>query len=192
MEELELKPDTAGDNAGDTAADTAAAPTDAVGAGDADEPQEEVFDGGSEGGADGADPASLMEAATRRDRTREIVDPAEMAVIHAQALLAGQASSDVKGENVKVLDMRELISYTDYLVLSTGRNSRLTKRIAEEVHFKLKQEYNILPFGTEGAGDGEWILLDYLDFMVHVFTPEAREFYRLDVLWKRAPVETVE
>jgi ribosome-associated protein len=60
------------------------------------------------------------------------------------------------------------------------------------VGFKLKQKEGLLPAGSEGVGAGEWILLDYLDFMVHVFTPEARGFYRLDVLWKRAPAETVE
>ena len=106
--------------------------------------------------------------------------------------LAAKAASDAKAEDVKILDMQELVTYTDFLVSAPARNARLTKRIAEDVAFKLKQEYKILPSGTEGVGEGEWILLDYLDFMVHVFTPEAREFYRLDVLWKSAPVEDVE
>ena len=139
-----------------------------------------------------ADAASLIEAATRRERRRDPDSPVDLETIHQRALVAASAASSVKGEDVKVLDMHELVSYTDFLVVCTGRNSRLTKRIAEEVGFKLKKESGILPFGSEGAGDGEWILLDYLDFMVHIFTPEAREFYRLDVLWKAAPVETVE
>ena len=99
---------------------------------------------------------------------------------------------DVKADEVKILDMHELVTYTDFLVLCTGRNTRLTKRIAEEIGFKLKTEVGVLPMGTEGTAAGDWILLDFLDFVVHVFTPEAREFYRLDVLWKQAPVETVE
>jgi ribosome-associated protein len=139
-----------------------------------------------------ADAASVMEAATLRDRRRDESAPIDIETIHERARLAGRAAAGVKAEDVKILDMHELVTYTDYLVLCTGRNVRLTKRIAEEVGFKLKQGEGLLPAGSEGVGDGEWILLDYLDFMVHVFTPEARDFYRLDVLWKRAPVETIE
>ena len=98
----------------------------------------------------------------------------------------------VKAEDVKILDMHELVTYTDYFILCTGRNARLTRRIAEEVTFKLKRDVGLLPKSTEGAGSGEWILLDYLDLVVHVFTPAAREFYRLDVLWKQAPAESVD
>ncbi len=106
--------------------------------------------------------------------------------------LAARAAAAVKAEDVKILDMHELVSYTDFLVICTGRNVRLTKRIADEVSFRLKEQQGLLPTGSEGIGEGEWILLDYIDFMVHVFTPEARDFYRLDVLWKQAPTETVE
>jgi ribosome-associated protein len=106
--------------------------------------------------------------------------------------MAATAAAGVKAEEVKILDMHQLVTYTDYFVLCTGRNTRLTRRIAEEIGFKLKQEAGLLPKGSEGTASGEWILLDYLDFVVHVFTPTAREFYRLGVLWKQAPVETVE
>jgi ribosome-associated protein len=141
---------------------------------------------------DAEDASSLMEAATRRDRRRDPAVPVDVETIHERARLAAAAASSVKAEDVKILDMRELVSYTDYQVICTGRNSRLTKRIAEEVGFKLKQDSGIIPASNAGAGDGEWILLDYLDFMVHVFTPESRDFYRLDVLWKRAPTEAIE
>ncbi len=139
-----------------------------------------------------ADPGALLEAATRRERPRHAGALADIETIHERARLAARAAAGVKAEDVKILDMHELVTYTDYLVVCTGRNVRLTKRIAEDVAFQLKQEHGLLPAGREGAGGGEWILLDYLDFMVHAFTPEAREFYRLDVLWKRAPAETVE
>jgi len=86
----------------------------------------------------------------------------------------------VKADEVKVLDMHELVTYTDYLVLCTGRNTRLTRRIAEEIGFKVKTEFGLLPMGTEGTTGGEWILIDFVDFVVHIFTPEARDFYRLD------------
>jgi len=141
---------------------------------------------------DAGDFSSLLEAATRRERPRDPDAPVDLETIHERALLAARAAAGVKAEDVKILDMHELVTYTDFLVVCTGRNARLTRRIAEEVSFKLKQEEGILPAGNEGAGGGEWILVDYLDFMVHVFTPEARDFYRLDVLWKQAPAEAVE
>ena len=133
-----------------------------------------------------------LDSLSRRERPRATSAPADLELIHSRALVAAAAAVDVKADEVKILDMHELVSYTDYLVLCTGRNARLTRRIAEEVGFKLKQEPGLLPAGVEGTAGGEWILLDFLDFVVHVFTPEAREFYRLDVLWKQAPVEMVE
>jgi ribosome-associated protein len=133
-----------------------------------------------------------LDSLSRRERPRAEGAPADLELIHGRAMLAATAAVDVKADEVKILDMHELVSYTDYLVLCTGRNARLTRRIAEEVGFKLKQEAGLLPAGIEGTAGGEWILLDFLDFVIHVFTPEAREFYRLDVLWKQAPVEIVE
>ncbi|OFW56524.1 MAG: ribosome silencing factor [Actinobacteria bacterium RBG_16_64_13] len=127
----------------------------------------------------------------RRERPQGTGSAEELEVIHDRARVAAMAAVGVKADEVKILDMHELVSYTDYLVLATGRNTRLTKRIAEEVAFKLKAEAGLLPMGVEGTG-GEWVLLDFVDFVVHVFTPEAREFYRLDVLWKQAPVEVVQ
>ena len=97
----------------------------------------------------------------------------------------------VEGD-IRIIDMHELVTYTDYLVVCSGRSTRQTRRIAEEVTLKLKKELGLVPAHTEGAGDGEWVLIDYLDFIVHVFTPEAREFYRLDVLWKEAPALIIE
>jgi ribosome-associated protein len=133
-----------------------------------------------------------LESLARRARASVPVSPEDLEAIHSRALLAAKAAAQVKAEDVRVLDMHELVSYTDYLVLCTGRNARLTRRISEEVGFQIKQEVGLVPTGVEGAGSGEWILMDYLDFVVHIFTPEAREFYRLDVLWKQAPAEDVE
>jgi ribosome-associated protein len=133
-----------------------------------------------------------LESLSRRQRLQNDSSGVSLELIHDRAYVAASAAADVKADEVKILDMHELVSYTDYLVLCTGRNVRLTRRIAEEVGSRLKQDVGLLPAGTEGTTGGEWILLDYLDFVVHVFTPEAREFYRLDVLWKQAPIETVE
>ena len=83
--------------------------------------------------------------------------------------------------------MRGLVSYTDFHVVTSGRTPRQTKAIAAEVRQVLKDEHKILPHRTEGENEGEWILLDLLDAVFHCFTPEAREFYRLDRLWREAP-----
>jgi len=156
------------------------------------EPEDKAGEASGDLAGGPADAETFIEAVVSGDRGRDAATVAAIELIHERARLAARAASGVKAEDVKVLDMHELVTYTDFLVLCTGRNVRLAKRIADEVAFKLKEEYKILPAGTEGVGGGEWILLDYLDFMVHVFTPVAREFYRLDVLWKRAPYEAVE
>lgn len=133
-----------------------------------------------------------LENLAKRPRAASAKGPAGLEEIHRRALLAARAAVDLKAEDVKILDMHDLVSYTDFLVVATGRNTRLTRRIMEDIGFKMKQEYGLLPAGTEGGSNGDWILMDYLDFVVHVFTPEAREFYRLDVLWKQAAAEDVE
>ena len=83
--------------------------------------------------------------------------------------------------------MEAIVGYTDAFVVCNGQNSRQTKAIADEVRLKLKQEHGLLPKGNEGHKEGDWILLDYIDVVVHIFTPEAREFYRLDQLWGQVP-----
>ena len=90
-------------------------------------------------------------------------------------------------EDVVVLDMRELVSYTDFLVIATARNERLAKGIHDEVHARLKHDDGLLPGRAEGVREARWVLLDYLDCVLHVFVPEAREHYRLEQLWGEAP-----
>jgi ribosome-associated protein len=138
------------------------------------------------------DTAPDLESLAQRSRLRPPGTEPDLGLIHSQALRAARVAVELKADEVRILDMHSLVTYTDYLVLATGRNARLTKRIAEDIGFKLKQESGLLPRGTEGTAAGDWILLDFLDFVVHIFTPEAREFYRLDVLWKQAPVEMVQ
>jgi ribosome-associated protein len=88
--------------------------------------------------------------------------------------------------------MRGVVAYTDWLIVATGQTGRQTKAIAEEVRKRVKEETGRFARRTEGEKEGEWILLDYLDIVVHVFTPQAREFYRLDRLWREAPQERFE
>jgi ribosome-associated protein len=92
-----------------------------------------------------------------------------------------------KAADVVALDMRGLVGYTDFLVICTARNERQAKAIHDEVHGVLKHEDGVLPGRVEGVQEARWILLDYLDAILHVFTPEARDFYRLESLWGEAP-----
>lgn len=91
-----------------------------------------------------------------------------------------------QAEDVIALDVSGLISYTDALVVCTARNERLAKAIHDEVHERLKREEGLLPARSEGVGENRWILLDYIDCVLHIFVPETRERYRLEQLWGEA------
>ncbi len=92
-----------------------------------------------------------------------------------------------KAEDVVVLDMRQLVSYTDFLTICTARNERQARAIVDEVRLRVKRETGLLPGGVDGAGEDGWVVLDYLDCVLHVFTPQARERYQLEDLWREAP-----
>jgi ribosome-associated protein len=100
--------------------------------------------------------------------------------------LAGLADSKGATE-VVVLDMRSLVSYTDHLVICTARNERQAQAIVDEVRLRLKNEDGLMPGGTDGEGAAGWIVLDFLDAVLHVFTDEARRRYQLEDLWREAP-----
>ena len=82
--------------------------------------------------------------------------------------------------------MRPLVGYTDYLVIATARNERQAKAIVDDVLLRLKREDERLPARTEGAEEGRWVLIDFLDCVVHVMVPEMRDRYRLEKLWGEA------
>ena len=94
--------------------------------------------------------------------------------------------AEAKGaSDVLALDVRPLVGYTDFLVICTARNERQAKAIHDEVLEKLKREGR-RPAREEGVGEARWILLDYLDCVLHIFTPAERERYRLETLWGEA------
>jgi ribosome-associated protein len=105
----------------------------------------------------------------------------------ALALRLADLADSKSAEEIVVLDMRELVSYTDYLVICTARNERQAKAIVDEAKLRLKNEWELLPGGTDGEGAAGWIVLDYLDAVLHVFTEEARQRYQLEDLWREAP-----
>ena len=104
--------------------------------------------------------------------------------------VAGYAA-DVKAIDPVELDLRGVLGYTDFFVICTGNTDRQTKAIHDRIHEGMKKEHGMLPRRVEGLAEARWILMDYLDVIVHVFTPETREFYRLEQLWGEAPKRAV-
>lgn len=100
-----------------------------------------------------------------------------------------EIADDKKATDLVALDVRGLVGYTDFLVIATARNERQAKAVHDELVRALKEE-GLAPARVEGEREAEWILLDYLDAVVHVFTPEMRDRYRLEQLWGEA--ETLE
>jgi ribosome-associated protein len=92
---------------------------------------------------------------------------------------------DKKATDLVALDVRQLVGYTDYLVICTARNERQAKAVHDEVYHQLKRD-GWLPARVEGVQEAEWVLMDYLDAVLHVFTRELRERYRLEQLWGEA------
>ena len=113
--------------------------------------------------------------------------------IDSQALAdrIARIASDRKAIDVRVIDLRGIVAYTDFFVVCSGNTERQTKAVHDAVHQELKDEEGLLPQRAEGAREARWILLDYLDCVLHVFTPEAREYYRLETLWGEAPSRAV-
>jgi ribosome-associated protein len=109
------------------------------------------------------------------------MSPEEMAATITE-LAADRKALDIVG-----LDLRGMIGYADYFVICTGRSDRQTRAIHDAIHAGMKSEHGLLPARTEGLGEARWILIDYLDVVVHIFTPETREYYRLEQLWGEAP-----
>ena len=107
----------------------------------------------------------------------------------ASAELARRIAAIVDGKqgaDILALDVRELVGYTDYLLIATARNERQAKAIHDEVHLRLKKDDGLLPARTEGEAEGRWVLIDYLGCVVHLMIPEMRDRYRLERLWGEA------
>ncbi len=94
-----------------------------------------------------------------------------------------EAALDKKAQDAVVLELREICSFTDYFLICTGTSTRHNQTIAEHIEENLKKQ-GVRPLHIEGQSEGEWILLDYVDFVVHIFSARAREFYDLERLWR--------
>jgi ribosome-associated protein len=99
-------------------------------------------------------------------------------------------AADKKAIDLIELDLRGVLGYTDYFLVCSGNTGRQAKAIHDGILEGLKHEHDTLPRRVEGSAQAGWILMDYLDVIVHIFTPETREFYRLERLWGEAPAST--
>jgi ribosome-associated protein len=103
-----------------------------------------------------------------------------------QVQLAAEAAQDKKAEGLEILDLEGMTSLTSYFLICHGNSQRQVQAIADEVQRRLR-EVKVRPANVEGQSGSDWVLIDYLDFVVHVFTTERRTFYALEKLWSEAP-----
>ena len=109
-------------------------------------------------------------------------------VVRHMAETAARAAAGMFAEDVVLIDLRELVSYTDYFVVASAETDRQVRRVVEEVSERMNEE-GYRPRSRRYDEGSAWISLDYLDVVVHIFTDEARDYYRLESLWRSAPQE---
>jgi ribosome-associated protein len=114
-----------------------------------------------------------------------VITPEEIAASVAEY------AAELKALDIVQLDLRGVISYTDYFLICSGRSDRQVKGIHDAIHAGMKREHQMLPVRVDGLGKSDWVLMDYVDVVVHIFTPEVREFYRLEALWGEAPATSI-
>ena len=107
--------------------------------------------------------------------------------IRQQIVVAARAAAAKKGEDPVILEVGEVLAITDAFVITSGANARQVRTIAEEVEARVAEECGPKPLRVEGLDDARWVLLDYGDFVVHVFLEEVRRYYDLERLWSDAP-----
>ena len=104
--------------------------------------------------------------------------------------IAGYAG-DVKAIDIVALDVRGVLDYADLFLVASGNTDRQTKAIHDRIHEGMKKDHGLLPRRVEGTQEAKWILMDYLDVVIHIFTPETRSFYALEKLWGEVPAKAL-
>jgi ribosome-associated protein len=102
------------------------------------------------------------------------------------ALACAKAADDIKAENIRVWDMRGISGLTDYMVVCSGTSMPQLRAVLREVADKVEEEHGVKPSHSEGKADTRWVVLDFIDVMVHVMHQEMRDYYSLEELWKDA------
>jgi ribosome-associated protein len=121
--------------------------------------------------------------ATKTRPRRAAAPPKTVSIPQTLLRIVNAALDDMKAVNVKVMDVRHLTDITDIVVIASGNSDRHVKSIADRVT-QLAKQNDFLPIGVEGAREGEWVLVDLNDIVVHVMLPRVREFYGLEKLWE--------
>ena len=112
--------------------------------------------------------------------------PTPFAELDAEVRLAIHCAAEKKAYDMVALDLRKIASFTEFFIIATGANQRQVQAIADEINEQLKKQLKSRPVRIEGYSGAEWVLLDYGDFVVHIFNKESREFYDLERLWRDA------
>jgi ribosome-associated protein len=130
----------------------------------------------------------LQEKSLHRDgATIEIVQKRlPFGELDEEVQLAIRCADEKKATRITVLDLRQIASFTEFFVIADGANQRQVQAIADEINEQLKKQAGRRPVRIEGYKSAEWVLLDYGDFVVHLFNKEARDFYDLERLWRDA------
>src|SRR5438132_13113330 len=133
-----------------------------------------------------------MEETQERSLQREAVKieiaetPTPFAELDPEVKLAIKCASEKKAFDMVALDLRDIASFTEFFIIASGTNQRQVQAIADEINEQLKKQMNRKPVRIEGYNGAEWVLLDYGDFIIHLFDKDARDFYDLERLWRDA------
>ena len=129
-----------------------------------------------------------QERSLQRDAVKiEIAEtPTPFSDLDPEVQLAVRCASEKQAFNMVALDLRNIASFTEFFIIASGANQRQVQAIADEINEQLKKQLKSRPVRIEGYNAAEWVLLDYGDFVVHVFNKESREFYDLERLWRDA------
>lgn len=124
----------------------------------------------------------------RETSTVEIVSPATTSFqdLDESVRLALTCASDKKAFDIVALDLREIASFTEFFLIASGANQRQVQAVADEIEERLRKECGARPVRIEGYSSADWVLMDYGDFVVHIFDRDARKFYDLERLWRDA------
>lgn len=127
----------------------------------------------------------LQEKSLQREVRKFDISAAQtpFASLDPEVQLAIKCAQEKKGIDIKGLDLREIATFTEHFIIATGSNQRQVQAIADEITEKLKEDLSARPVRIEGYRSAEWVLLDYGDFIVHIFDKDARDFYDLERLW---------
>ncbi len=120
----------------------------------------------------------------RENLSTEVANtPTPFSEIDEEVKLALTCASEKKAFDLRALDLREIASFTEFFIIASGSNQRQVQAITDEIEEQLKKQLKSKPVRTEGYSSAEWVLMDYGDFIVHIFEQKAREFYDLERLW---------